>query len=337
VLVTRDPALDGLRGVAIGLVVLTHAHLIPGGWVGVNLFFALSGYLITSLLLGEHERTGTIGLPAFYWRRAVRLGPALVVALAGMWLLWATVGYGTVAAANALVVLLYLGNFARAFVGAPMVPASWSWSLAIEEQFYLLWPLALRRLLRTVTRQHLACGLVVLALSIQAARLLLFPHSSVSYYVVRGDDLLLGAAIALSAWVCPRWLTVLGLGCFAVMPLLHFHLVTITVAALASAVLVASTGRLGGVLSVLPLRYLGRISYPLYLWGGILTAFWDERGATMTGYLPLAGLSVVLAALSTHLLEEPLRRRLVRSGRDAEVVQADARAVVPQPVLGRGL
>jgi len=321
--------------VAIALVVLTHAHLIPGGWVGVDMFFALSGYLITSLLLGEHDRTGSISLPAFYKRRALRLGPALLVALTGMVLLWATVGRGSVVLADALLVLLYLGNVGRAVFTNPMTPASWSWSLAIEEQFYLLWPLTLRRLLRSVTRQQLARSLVVLAVVVGLARLVLHAHGAVTYNLVRGDDLMLGAAIALGAWACPRWLTAVCLAGFAVMPALRFHQGTITVAAWASAALVASMTQpgLAQALSVRPLRYLGRISYSLYLWGGILTAYWDERGHTMSGYLPLAGLSVVLAILSTHLLEEPLRRL----GRDREVVHQRHRAVVPQPVLGGGL
>ena len=153
----RDPALDGLRGVAIALVVIHHTGLLPGGWVGVSLFFALSGYLITSLLLGEHDRTGTVALPAFYRRRVARLAPALLIALVGMvviWKVWLPAS-SSLAVADALVALVYLANVLRAFSPAWMVPAGWAWSLSLEEQFYLLWPLTLRTCLGRMTRARL--------------------------------------------------------------------------------------------------------------------------------------------------------------------------------------
>src|SRR4051812_46346434 len=102
------PELDGLRGLAILLVVMHHSGWLPGGWIGVDLFFALSGYLITGLLMSEVVATGTIRMPAFYLRRAARLAPAFLVALPAAALLHDD-------AFGALAVLLYVANFALAF------------------------------------------------------------------------------------------------------------------------------------------------------------------------------------------------------------------------------
>jgi peptidoglycan/LPS O-acetylase OafA/YrhL len=145
------PGLDGLRGVAVLLVIAYHAapDVVPGGFLGVDLFFVLSGFLITSLLLAEWERTGTVGLGAFYVRRARRLLPALVAFLLGL------VTYGVLVDRDFLSVTLrwlpftYLTNGMIAFdVGR--VAHGHIWSLAAEEQFYFLWPPLLIVLLRSV-------------------------------------------------------------------------------------------------------------------------------------------------------------------------------------------
>ena len=115
------PALDGLRGVAVVGVVAHHLGYLPGGYLGVDLFFVLSGFLITSLLLAEIGRSGSVSLRAFWARRARRLLPAMLVLVAAVGL------YGaTVAASSELAKLHRDGHF---------------WSLAIEEQFYVVWPL----------------------------------------------------------------------------------------------------------------------------------------------------------------------------------------------------
>src|SRR5260370_13714265 len=147
----RVRALDGLRGAAVVAVLLFHAGHLVGGYLGVDLFFVLSGFLITGLLLAEWEHTGEMRLRAFWARRARRLLPALVAMLCGV------VAYAAFAAhaiqlgairSDSLATLGYVANWHSIIGGhsywdvfsAPS-PLNHTWSLAIEEQFYLLWPL----------------------------------------------------------------------------------------------------------------------------------------------------------------------------------------------------
>jgi peptidoglycan/LPS O-acetylase OafA/YrhL len=312
--VTRVPALDGVRGLAIALVVAHHAGVLPGGWAGVSLFFTLSGYLITSLLLSEHTRTGTVRLPSFYLRRLIRLAPALVVALVGMVTLWAlTVPDQTnLAVADALVTLAYVANIVRALNPAWMVPAGWAWSLSIEEQFYLLWPVTLRAALRRFTRLHVARALLGLVAALTLARLAV-GSEYVDYSLLRGDELLLGCALALAPWrPSVHWITagaVLFVALLAV-PEGHFSL-TVPLATLGSASVLLLTEH--GWFTLAPLRWLGRISYSLYLWNGILVGAWFGAHQQMPHGWAALGITVVSVAVatgSTLWLEEPLRRRL---------------------------
>ncbi|MGA8112477.1 MAG: acyltransferase, partial [Actinocatenispora sp.] len=147
------PALDGVRAVAVAAVLVFHGGLafLPGGFLGVDAFFVLSGFLITSLLLVEWGRTGRIRLPAFWARRARRLLPALLLMLAAVsvvarWLL-PSGDLGPVRG-DSLAALLYVANWRMIFRGsdyfaqtAAPSPLQHTWSLGIEEQFYLLWPL----------------------------------------------------------------------------------------------------------------------------------------------------------------------------------------------------
>ena len=148
------PALDGLRGIACLLVMAHHINGLHGGFLGVDLFFVLSGFLISSLLLEEWRARGTIDLPRFFLRRALRLLPALVVFVLAMLALGHLVpGAARLVTPDWVVAtLLYVVNWLMAFRamdGASTQSAFvHCWSLAIEEQFYLLWPLALRWLLR---------------------------------------------------------------------------------------------------------------------------------------------------------------------------------------------
>jgi peptidoglycan/LPS O-acetylase OafA/YrhL len=147
------PALDGVRGIAIALVVGFHAFGWPGaGTLGVDLFFVLSGFLITAILIEEHGRTGTISIRGFYRRRARRLLPALFAMLTPYLLLAGVavlVGQGSTVFLALAGALTYTSNIIVA-VDPSAVPAGLIhlWSLAAEEQFYLIWPLLLLSLLR---------------------------------------------------------------------------------------------------------------------------------------------------------------------------------------------
>jgi peptidoglycan/LPS O-acetylase OafA/YrhL len=140
------PALDGLRGIAILLVLGYHVGWIPGGFLGVDVFFVLSGFLITTLLLEEWGQSGAIDLRAFYVRRVRRLLPALLVLLATLGMLAAfeaadgRVGEGEAIASSITVCLLYVANIWRASGHFLTGPLTQMWTLAQEEQFYLLWP-----------------------------------------------------------------------------------------------------------------------------------------------------------------------------------------------------
>lgn len=146
----HEPALDGLRGLAVAAVVVFHLGHLPGGFLGVDLFFVLSGFLITSLLIVEHRARGTVGLRSFWVRRARRLLPAVLVMLAGVAVLLATL---TPTAdrprfrGEALATLGYVANWQRMSadvsywdIFSQPSPLDHTWSLAIEEQFYVLWP-----------------------------------------------------------------------------------------------------------------------------------------------------------------------------------------------------
>lgn len=299
------PALDGLRALAVAAVVLYHLGLprFRGGYLGVDLFFVLSGFLITGLLRTEWDRRGAIDFRRFYARRARRLLPALLVVLGAL------VGY--VAAdgalldpaglrADVLATLGYVANWRFVAAGqsyfdqfADPSPLRHAWSLAIEEQYYLLWPLlllALLRLTRGSRRVTLAATVGIAAASAVAMAVVFTPGGDPSraYYGTdtRAFELLAGSALALflagrrpGSWRVPDgaglaaltvlvggWLTVaddaewMYRGGFLAATLLG----VVVVAAVAREP--GALGPLGRALSVTPLRGLGRISYGVYLW-----------------------------------------------------------------------
>lgn len=145
----RRPELDGLRGVAILLVVVSHGlpRYMMAGAVGVTVFFTLSGFLITSLLLEEHAATGRLDLRHFYERRVRRLGPALVVFLAAMAVLGLTVNSWFATPGWLGATLFYVTNWGIVQGGAPGALGH-TWSLSIEEQFYIVFPLLVLLLAR---------------------------------------------------------------------------------------------------------------------------------------------------------------------------------------------
>src|SRR5690242_11622913 len=167
------PALDGLRGLAVTAVVLFHGGVaaLSGGFLGVDSFFVLSGFLITSLLLAEQDRDGRIRLVAFWGRRARRLLPALLlmiaaVAIAGRWLL--APDDQRLLRGDALAALGYVANWRMIYRGADYFTQTaapsvlqHTWSLGIEEQFYVLWPLIVAGLLAWWGRRRGVIGLLI--------------------------------------------------------------------------------------------------------------------------------------------------------------------------------
>jgi peptidoglycan/LPS O-acetylase OafA/YrhL len=278
------PGLDGLRGVAIGLVVIDHGFgrsRINGlGAAGVVMFFTLSGFLITSLLLEERAREGSISLPRFYLRRARRLLPALVVCVGvvgALGLVVPVVDYRLAVGA-----LTYSANWIQASSGIEhMTALTHTWSLSIEEQFYLVWPLVLVALLRLASRRvaTLATGVVVALTAVLPFVLFATTESFTRIYYgsdARSMPLLAGCLLALvmhgrPVRQVPAGLAVAALAT-AAMAALNGSIVTMTLAdpqitaglTCVAIWVVAQAER--GPLEWAPMRLLGCRSYGLYLW-----------------------------------------------------------------------
>ena len=344
------PALDGLRGFAIAGVLLFHADHLTGGYLGVDLFFVLSGFLITSLLLAEWQTDGTISLAGFWLRRARRLLPALVGVLAGVAVyaaVWAEARELGRIRSDALATLGYVANWRAIFTGngywdvfAAPSPLEHTWSLAIEEQFYLVWPLAVLTILwvrRGSPRAVLTVSLVLAAASSAWMMMSYSPGADPERVYLgtdtRGAAILFGAALAAaySCWGLPQRrlargaVEVVGVVAAGVLTVawigldgrgdtlyrggfLACALAAVSVIAVAAA---PRAGPLARALSIVPLRALGAISYGLYLWHWpVYVVLTTER--TGIGGWGLTAIriatSVAIAVVSYFLLELPIRR-----------------------------
>ncbi|MFL6214837.1 MAG: acyltransferase family protein [Blastocatellia bacterium] len=313
---THRSYLDGLRGVAILAVIVFHAWpwLLPGGAFGVDIFFVLSGYLITSLIDEESRMHGRIDFKRFYIRRALRLLPALFLMLAF---------YGFVTGFRdhvaMLVVLLYAANWWRAYV-ADIGALGHTWSLSIEEQFYMLWPMIFAVFIVKLKRP--AHVLLLAALAVMVYRLAMtFVFPSYRIYNgldTRADALLVGCCCALAGRA--RLSSWLGAGSALILAGLLFGVplrvceslgfVPLSLAAFASGGLILSLerapgGRLARALSFPPLNWIGKLSYGLYLWHlpiMVLPEFEHVR-------MPLKfAATFACASLSFYLLERPCLR-----------------------------
>jgi peptidoglycan/LPS O-acetylase OafA/YrhL len=345
-----QPALDGLRGLAVATVLLYHAGFrwMIGGYLGVSTFFTLSGFLITSLLLAEHERSGRIHLAAFWERRLRRIMPASLAALCLALL------FGALAAdpyqrehlrGDTLATLGYAVNwwfiatrrdYADIF-GSPS-PVQHFWSLAIEEQFYLLYPLltALVLGLTAGSRRALAVVLGAMAVASVVIMIVLAPTNVATARLYYGTDtraaeLLAGALLAIGlgrgageargrAGTLVVGLGVLGLAVSALFWTsvnqgdVRLYRGGLAWYALASAAIVAAAVAPGGpvrrVLSAGPLGWLGRVSYGVYLYH-FPVFLWLTAERTGLGDWPAFALRIavtlLLAATSYYWLERPIR------------------------------
>ncbi len=339
------PWLDGLRGAAVLLVLLFHLRLISGGFLGVDVFFVLSGFLITCLLVEEWERRGSIRLGRFYLRRALRLAPALIALLIACVVYVAVVRPETLGTFQweVLIVALYITNWPT-WHGVNVTILGHTWSLAIEEQFYLLWPIILIGLLRLRLKRRTILGIVgaaILTTAVHRAVLLSTkpppgPEREAllaRLYVgldTRADGLLVGCFVGLlavwgmlptsrSARVASSIAVPIGLLGFGVLlmrsspdhqSLLNglFTVVALIVGTTITRELTTPSLVLSRVLSIAPLTALGRVSYAVYLWHMPIIA---ELGPQTVGWrapgrtLLAIGLTIVAAVASFHLVERP--------------------------------
>ena len=354
------PGLDGLRALAVLAVLFFHDGIgwFQGGLLGVDVFFVISGFLISSLLISELGRTGTLSFKKFYERRARRLLPALILTLLGIALYAAFLApAGTLSSirGDALSTMTYISNwhfiltdqnyFAKAAAPSPLLH---TWSLAVEEQFYLVWPAVTWFLMRRWKSRGVLVTAVVLAVASAVEGYLLFRHGSSPsrlYYGtdVRIQEVMVGAGLAAFWGGRPGpeehdgtlgrhgtfgrtavliWgfvgIAVLGWAFHAVdgsggfLYKGGFLVVAFAALGLIATVVELPASPIAWVFSLRPIRYIGRISYGLYLYHWpIFQALSGQRTGLHGAPLLILRLVVTFAvsALSFHLLEERVRRR----------------------------
>ena len=376
------PALDGLRGLAVAGVLCFHGQHLVGGYLGVDLFFVLSGFLITSLLLREGDGSATLALGRFWIRRARRLLPALFGLLLGVAVfakLWATPFELGAIRTDALASVFYVANWQAVWSGhgywdlfSTPSPLQHTWSLAIEEQFYLLWPLAVFALVRARRPAWLGLPQAVLglastigALSVVWMMVRYEPGADPSrvYFGTdtRAGSILAGAALAAwlawkgtartdrgrrivevgglvgVVWLAYAWSTVDGQSAFLYRG--GFLLSALAVVAIIASITHPRRGPLAGVLSAPPLRGLGLISYGLYLWHWPVFVVLQLQHVKLglDGWPLFAvqvGASLAIALVSYLLLERPIRRQGFGAwGRRGSVLMPVAAAAAVMVVL----
>jgi peptidoglycan/LPS O-acetylase OafA/YrhL len=371
----RIPALDGIRALGIVLVLFFHGGFswVGGGFFGVDVFFVLSGFLITGLLVSEYRQNGGIGLGRFWGHRVRRLVPALLVMLVGVAL------YGFFLApsdtlgqlrGDALATLFYVNNWHQisgsqgyfAALNTPR-PLLHTWSLSIEEQFYLVWPLLVLGILRwSRSLRTLLVVTVIGAAASAVAMAVVYGNGSgqsAAYYGTdtRAQALLVGAALAIVlAHPLPRrrssatvpttslirsfvlsrsarlGLAIVGVAGLAAVLVLSsvdnsttawiyrggFTLVALATAGIIASVALVPDGWLSQALSLRPVRYVGAISYGLYLFHWPIFVAVDHARTGLVGW-PLFGvriaLSFAVAVASFHFLEMPIRNGALRGWR----------------------
>lgn len=338
---TYMPALDGLRGVAVLLVFVGHtmpSSPFPGG-VGVDSFFVISGFLITAILLREYGRDGSLNLRRFYVKRLLRLYPpliALVVVTTAFAFALDTSVFK--AGARGIIALLYLGNVVTTVSDLPMGHLNHTWSLAMEEQFYLLWPLVLLVLLRRRwTPRRIVLALVMIVVASMVGWVFTadeFPYNPLT----KVYGLLLGGIVAVlhheglrvgspAAWTAVVvGLVTIVLGSLGVLGEAFSH----PIVTLASAVLVPyvadDRGLLNTVLTNAPLVRIGVISYAFYLWHFpvlLVLLFHSPLPVWVNGTVGLV-VSLGLSSLSMRFIERPALRVKDRIGAPATSVEASA-------------
>ncbi|CAA2105138.1 acyltransferase family protein [Variovorax paradoxus] len=321
----NNPALDGIRALSILAVLFFHCQVpgAGGGFIGLDMFFVLSGYLITALLAAEH-RAGGIATGRFYARRALRLYPSLLLLIAAYAVLapvfwpaddrWLSVGLAA----------FYMYDYGLAF-GKLSYTIGHTWSLGVEEKFYLLWPLLLPLVLRT--RRPAAWLLAAFIVATAWRYFVAFRWDWAQAYFrfdTRMSGILLGAIAALTRFTPGRLAILVACIALAVglaLPSLptsnQIDAVTLrmTLAELAAFVLVchAAANHRSVFLSWRPVAYIGRLSYGIYLWHFPFALLVRDSQPTWITLGSTILFSFTMAAICLHLVDVPIRRWRERS------------------------
>jgi len=346
------PELDGLRGISILLVYIHHFYqpLVPGGFLGLDIFFVLSGFLITSQLVQEWNVRGSISLKNFYARRALRLMPAvfLLILITGTLALIVDKKTAAQTYQGIWLTLSYVSNWFYAFGHfSTNNPFAITWSLAIEEQFYLTWPLLLILILRFQRRWALYLLVLIIAIIPLHRRILLEQGANLFrlYYGsdTRPDGLPIGCLLALlTSWnllphdnkkfeICMKFLAAIGSIFFLYLlsypsctDLLLFRyggltLISLSVGIFLVVVVLYPPKFVLLILRFRPLVWIGRISYGIYLWHWVVYWFiWARKAQSLppsTEQLAvMVVFSLLLPTLSYHFVEKPFLRWKKRFG-----------------------
>lgn len=331
------PALDGIRAVAVLLVFAFHARVpgFQGGFLGVDLFFVLSGYLITRLLAEEHRQSGSIAIGQFYLRRLRRLYPALLLLIC-VYLLCASTLFRDQAnhVRDALVAIFYFADYGRAFWRVPEV-LQHTWSLSVEEHFYLLWAPLLLAILKFNQRYRLFVLAVLFAIATEWRVAVLYTSNDWLQTHYRFDTrlsgLLIGAFIGIwrpefktRGWIGAAGSLLFGCCVYVASWRSDASLLCGALAAdLAAALIVIGADRLP-VLACRPLPWLGRMSYGIYLWHYPMVYWMRNHGIHWTVTFAVAGIgATACAALSHYFVERRFYLRRLQSADRAEIAGGD--------------
>lgn len=340
------PELDGLRGIAIVAVVLFHAgNLLPGGFVGVDSFFVLSGYLITKIILAEHSQ-GEFSYLSFFERRVRRLFPAMAV------LVFVTVlaGYQVLMpldlkslCVSALAILCFASNVYFQWTSgyfdtaSDLKPLLHTWSLSLEEQFYILFPISMGVMSRISKKVVFSLLLIIALLSFAASVRFSNGYQSACFYLLptRAWELLTGVLLAylpvakrdrrlLSETTSVLGLVLLCYSFFYIDSSMAFPGSVAGLPVLGTALIIgssffSSSSHIAAALSCLPLRFMGLVSYSLYLWHWPILVYARYKYEDLSGndIAVLVILSVAIATISWWFLEQPIRKKTFLSTRRA--------------------
>jgi peptidoglycan/LPS O-acetylase OafA/YrhL len=349
------PDIEGMRAVAVGLVVLYHGFHAPftGGFVGVDVFFVISGFLITNFLLHEEARNGRISISRFYARRARRILPAAtLVVLATVFAMYYWLGFiaGNQIADDAKWTAVFAANIHFGVLGTdylgsqlPPSPLQHMWSLGVEEQFYLVWPGLFLGLVLLVRGERHRNALAVMLLGIVGASLAWSviqtrSNATWAYFspITRAWELALGALVAALAMVVarvqPSWLIELlslcGISGIMVSALVlnsstHYPGSAVALPVISTALLIASgcanqRTLVGRALAARPMQWIGARSYSLYLWHWpflvIAAEYWGHDLSAIQN-IGLLLLALAATAITYRLIENPVRHARVLARR----------------------